>query len=65
VVPEKPLGHDLQSSREINDAIGEYFSEQQIFRIDHYLGKEPVQNLLALRFRQRAVRAAVAPRMGA
>ncbi len=50
VVPEKPLGHDLQSSREINDAIGEYFSEQQIFRIDHYLGKEPVQNLLALRF---------------
>ncbi len=50
IVPEKPLGHDLQSSREINDAIGEYFSEQQIFRIDHYLGKEPVQNLLALRF---------------
>ena len=50
IVPEKPLGHDLQSSREINDVIGEYFSEQQIFRIDHYLGKEPVQNLLALRF---------------
>ncbi len=50
VVVEKPLGHDLDSSREINDAVGRHFAERQIFRIDHYLGKEPVQNLLALRF---------------
>ena len=50
VVVEKPLGHDLDSSRAINDAVGEHFTERQIFRIDHYLGKEPVQNLLALRF---------------
>jgi len=50
VVVEKPLGHDLASSREINDAVGQHFTERQIFRIDHYLGKEPVQNLLALRF---------------
>ena len=50
VVVEKPLGHDLASSREINDAVGQHFAERQIFRIDHYLGKEPVQNLLALRF---------------
>lgn len=50
VVLEKPLGHDLESSREINDAVGRHFAERQIFRIDHYLGKEPVQNLLALRF---------------
>ncbi|MFN3988379.1 MAG: glucose-6-phosphate dehydrogenase [Rhodocyclaceae bacterium] len=50
VVLEKPLGHDLASSREINDEVGRYFSEDQIYRIDHYLGKESVQNLLALRF---------------
>ena len=50
VVVEKPLGHDLESSREINDAVGRHFAERQIFRIDHYLGKESVQNLLALRF---------------
>ena len=47
---EKPLGSDLQSSREINDAVGGAFPERRIFRIDHYLGKETVQNLLALRF---------------
>ena len=47
---EKPLGTDLQSSREINDAVASAFSEDRIFRIDHYLGKETVQNLLALRF---------------
>jgi glucose-6-phosphate 1-dehydrogenase len=47
---EKPLGTDLASSREINDAVAEAFSEDRIFRIDHYLGKETVQNLLALRF---------------
>ena len=47
---EKPLGTDLKSSAEINDAVALAFREQQIFRIDHYLGKETVQNLLALRF---------------
>ncbi len=47
---EKPLGHDLQSCQAINAAAGEIFREEQIFRIDHYLGKETVQNLLALRF---------------
>jgi glucose-6-phosphate 1-dehydrogenase len=47
---EKPLGLDLASSREINDAVAKCFSETRIFRIDHYLGKETVQNLLALRF---------------
>ncbi|GHC18203.1 glucose-6-phosphate dehydrogenase [Aidingimonas halophila] len=50
VVVEKPIGHDLASSREINDAIGEVFPESRIYRIDHYLGKETVQNLIALRF---------------
>jgi glucose-6-phosphate 1-dehydrogenase len=47
---EKPLGNDLASSRRINNAVAAGFSEEQIFRIDHYLGKEPVQNLMALRF---------------
>ncbi len=50
VVVEKPLGHDLTSSKKINDAIERTFCEDQIYRIDHYLGKETVQNLLALRF---------------
>lgn len=50
VVLEKPLGHDLASSQEINDAVAKVFGEDQIYRIDHYLGKETVQNLLALRF---------------
>jgi len=47
---EKPLGNDLASSARINDAVAAAFSERQIFRIDHYLGKETVQNLMALRF---------------
>lgn len=47
---EKPLGTDLKSSREINDAVASAFPEDRTFRIDHYLGKETVQNLLALRF---------------
>jgi glucose-6-phosphate 1-dehydrogenase len=47
---EKPLGTDLESSRHINDAVAKAFPEDRIFRIDHYLGKETVQNLLALRF---------------
>ena len=50
IVLEKPIGRDLQSSREINDAVGVVFDEERIFRIDHYLGKETVQNLIALRF---------------
>ncbi len=50
IVLEKPVGHDYESAREINDAIGKCFAENQIYRIDHYLGKETVQNLLALRF---------------
>ena len=50
VVLEKPIGHDLASAREINDRVGAVFSEPQIYRIDHYLGKETVQNLLVLRF---------------
>ena len=47
---EKPLGHDLASSCAINDAVAAAYPESQIFRLDHYLGKETVQNLLALRF---------------
>ncbi len=47
---EKPLGSDLASSREINDSVASAFPEERTFRIDHYLGKETVQNLLALRF---------------
>ena len=50
LVLEKPIGHDLASAREINDAVGAVFDEHQIFRIDHYLGKESVQNLLVTRF---------------
>ena len=47
---EKPLGTDLESSREVNDAVAAHFPEDRTFRIDHYLGKETVQNLIALRF---------------
>ncbi len=50
VVLEKPLGRDLTSARQINLEVGKFFNESQIYRIDHYLGKETVQNLLALRF---------------
>ena len=50
VVLEKPLGHDLASARAINDEVAQYFRESQIYRIDHYLGKETVQNLMVLRF---------------
>ena len=50
IVLEKPLGHDLASNRAINAVVGKVFKEQQIFRIDHYLGKPSVQNLFALRF---------------
>jgi glucose-6-phosphate 1-dehydrogenase len=50
VIVEKPIGHDLKSAREINSSIGKVFDESQIFRIDHYLGKETVQNIMVLRF---------------
>ncbi|WP_026381692.1 glucose-6-phosphate dehydrogenase [Afifella pfennigii] len=50
VVLEKPIGRDLASARKVNDAVAMAFEESQIFRIDHYLGKETVQNLMALRF---------------
>jgi len=50
VALEKPLGRDLDSALQINDELAEVFSEKQIYRIDHYLGKETVQNLMALRF---------------
>ena len=50
VILEKPLGHDLDSFEELNKNIRTYFKESQIYRIDHYLGKETVQNLMVLRF---------------
>lgn len=50
VIIEKPFGHDLDSARELNDDVNTVFSENQIFRIDHYLGKETVQNVLVFRF---------------
>jgi glucose-6-phosphate 1-dehydrogenase len=50
VIVEKPFGHDLASARELNKLLWAHFEEREIFRIDHYLGKETVQNMLALRF---------------
>jgi glucose-6-phosphate 1-dehydrogenase len=50
VVIEKPFGHDLASAQELNETVHEVFAPDDVFRIDHYLGKETVQNLLALRF---------------
>ena len=50
VIIEKPIGRDLASAREINEAVARVFDESQVFRIDHYLGKETVQNLLVIRF---------------
>lgn len=50
VVLEKPLGHDLASFKQINEKVKRYFKEGQIYRIDHYLGKETVQNLMIIRF---------------
>ncbi|WP_430462032.1 glucose-6-phosphate dehydrogenase [Thalassolituus sp. LLYu03] len=50
IVLEKPIGHDFASAQQINAAVADYFAESQIYRIDHYLGKETVQNLLVLRF---------------
>jgi len=50
VVVEKPFGHDLESARELNSTINRVFPPESVFRIDHYLGKETVQNILAMRF---------------
>lgn len=50
LIVEKPFGHDLESAQKLNQKIGEIFTEKQIYRIDHYLGKETVQNLLVFRF---------------
>ncbi len=50
IVLEKPLGTDLKSSQEINSDVAQYFKEEQVYRIDHYLGKESLQNVLPLRF---------------
>jgi glucose-6-phosphate 1-dehydrogenase len=50
LVIEKPFGHDLETARELTKRLREHFTEEEIFRIDHYLGKETVQNMLALRF---------------
>jgi glucose-6-phosphate 1-dehydrogenase len=50
VIIEKPFGHDLESARQLNDEVNRVFAEDQIFRIDHYLGKETVQNILVFRF---------------
>jgi glucose-6-phosphate 1-dehydrogenase len=50
VIIEKPFGHDLQSARELNEHVHRWFREDQIYRIDHYLGKETVQNILVFRF---------------
>lgn len=50
MVFEKPFGHDLQSARVLNTKLGQLFREEQIYRIDHFLGKETVQNIIALRF---------------
>jgi len=50
IIVEKPIGHDLASAREINSTLSSTFDERQIFRIDHYLGKETVQNILVMRF---------------
>ncbi|HEY9713502.1 MAG TPA: hypothetical protein V6C72_08520, partial [Chroococcales cyanobacterium] len=58
VVVEKPFGRDLKSARQLNSILHKYFKEENIFRIDHYLGKEPVQNLIYFRFANPSVHAA-------
>jgi glucose-6-phosphate 1-dehydrogenase len=50
IVLEKPIGTDLETARKVNEGVGKYFPESSIYRIDHYLGKEAVQNIIALRF---------------
>lgn len=55
IVLEKPIGENLETSKIVNDTLAKYFDERSIYRIDHYLGKETVQNLLALRFANRFI----------
>ena len=55
IVLEKPIGESLDTSREVNETLAQFFDEQDIYRIDHYLGKETVQNLLVLRFANRFI----------
>ena len=55
IVLEKPIGESLDTSREVNETLAKFFDEQDIYRIDHYLGKETVQNLLVLRFANRFI----------
>ncbi len=50
IVIEKPFGHDLESAKRLNREVGKVFRESQVYRIDHYLGKETVRNLLVFRF---------------
>lgn len=50
LIVEKPFGKDVESSKKLNDHLAKFFTEDQLYRMDHYLGKEMVQNLLALRF---------------
>ena len=57
IVLEKPIGEDLASSRQVNETLAQFFDERDIYRIDHYLGKETVQNLLVLRFANRFINA--------
>ena len=63
VIIEKPFGHDLESARELNDDVNKVFDEEQIFRIDHYLGKETVQNILVFPLRERHLRADLEPQL--
>ncbi|MDX9691673.1 MAG: glucose-6-phosphate dehydrogenase [Acholeplasmataceae bacterium] len=53
IIFEKPFGHDLRSAKEINQLLWQYFDEKQIYRIDHYLGKEMIQNIMMVRFANR------------
>jgi glucose-6-phosphate 1-dehydrogenase len=55
VLLEKPIGHDLESCQAVNDTVARYFPEEATYRVDHYLGKETVQNLLVLRFANRFI----------
>src|SRR3546814_9583370 len=64
IAMEKPIGHDLASSREVNAQVGDAFAEDRVFRIEHYLGKETVQNLLALLFAKQIGRASWRARVG-
>lgn len=57
VIVEKPFGRDFESAKDLNDSISKYFPEEDFFRIDHYLGKEMIQNIMALRFSNNLFRA--------